>query len=269
MFKKQLLTILALIAILLIPINVRSSASLADRLEYRILLQVESRGEAWLITPQGTRIHMATPQDAWEILRKYSLGITNEDLLEILEEKLYAGSVPEITEPVIAPVIILEPTVSIPTIKEPIITEPIIQPPLNTNEEISMKSIQIIKLKTSKVYKANDYQVNPDGTLKEGSVEPTDQNSIVLGAVCRNDEGNATLRHNVHVTATDKNQNKMIKGTGKDTQGIGAVTKVDGKVVSYYPYKYEFKTVGTHVINFKCQGIEDNITIKNGEEIIW
>ncbi len=52
------------------------SASLAGR----ILLQVQSHGEAWYISPKdGKRYFLARPADAFNIMRKLGLGITNND----------------------------------------------------------------------------------------------------------------------------------------------------------------------------------------------
>ena len=52
------------------------SASLAGR----ILLQVQGHGEAWYISPKdGKRYFLARPADAFNIMRKLGLGITNND----------------------------------------------------------------------------------------------------------------------------------------------------------------------------------------------
>ena len=101
-------------------------------------------------------------------------------------------------------------------------------------------------------YKANDWQVNPDGTMKEGSVAPDDSNSIELGLVCYDANGNDMATPTVTVTATDASQNKTISGTG-------SVKKiyVEGaeKTVHYYPFHYDFRTVGMHAISFTCEGM--------------
>ena len=74
-----------LTALLLItPLFSYSASNLADRLKNRILLQVENNGEAWFVTDDGSRIYMGTPQAAFEILRKYALGISNKDLEKIV-----------------------------------------------------------------------------------------------------------------------------------------------------------------------------------------
>ncbi len=56
--------------------------SLASRLEGRILLQVESRGEAWYVF-NGKRYYMKNGRLAYQIMRYLSLGITNKDLSKI------------------------------------------------------------------------------------------------------------------------------------------------------------------------------------------
>ena len=63
-------------------------ANLSEKLKGRIMLQVESRGEAWYINPDdGRRYYMKDGDSAYEIMRFLSLGITNENL-----EKIEAGS---------------------------------------------------------------------------------------------------------------------------------------------------------------------------------
>jgi hypothetical protein len=50
----------------------------------RILLQVESRGEAWYINPSDNkRYYMQNGEMAYQIMRFLSLGISNQDLSEI------------------------------------------------------------------------------------------------------------------------------------------------------------------------------------------
>jgi len=56
----------------------------ADKLKGRILLQVESRGEAWYIYPvDGKRYYLADGESAYQIMRNLSLGITNQNLQKI------------------------------------------------------------------------------------------------------------------------------------------------------------------------------------------
>ena len=60
------------------------SNSLASRIKGRIVLQVESRGEAWYIHPvDGKRYYLANGDAAYQIMRFLSLGITNDDLRKI------------------------------------------------------------------------------------------------------------------------------------------------------------------------------------------
>jgi hypothetical protein len=58
--------------------------ALANRLKGRIVLQVQSRGEAWYINPKdGKRYYMKDGDAAYQIMRFLSLGITNTDLRQI------------------------------------------------------------------------------------------------------------------------------------------------------------------------------------------
>ena len=56
----------------------------ADQLKGKILLQVESRGEAWYVNPaDGRRYYMKDGSLAYQIMRYQSLGITNDDIRKI------------------------------------------------------------------------------------------------------------------------------------------------------------------------------------------
>ena len=60
------------------------NTQLADELKGKILLQVESRGEAWYINPvDGKRYYMKDGAQAYQIMRFLSLGISNDDLRKI------------------------------------------------------------------------------------------------------------------------------------------------------------------------------------------
>lgn len=58
------------------------SASLSDRLSGRILLQVEEKGEAWYVNPiNEAKYYLGRPADAFAIMRKLGLGISNKDYI--------------------------------------------------------------------------------------------------------------------------------------------------------------------------------------------
>jgi len=58
----------------------------ANKLKGRILLQTESKGEAWYISPKdGRRYYMKDGAAAYQLMRFLSLGITNENLDQIEE----------------------------------------------------------------------------------------------------------------------------------------------------------------------------------------
>ncbi|MFA6410778.1 MAG: CARDB domain-containing protein [Candidatus Buchananbacteria bacterium] len=59
-------------------------ANLTNRLKGKIVLQVQSLGQAWYINPKdGKRYYLKDGQAAYEIMRFLSLGITNTDLRKI------------------------------------------------------------------------------------------------------------------------------------------------------------------------------------------
>ncbi|MFC1787726.1 thrombospondin type 3 repeat-containing protein [Patescibacteria group bacterium] len=58
--------------------------NLVNNLSGRIVLQVESHGEAWYINPNnGRRYYMKDGEFAYQVMRFLSLGITNDDLSKI------------------------------------------------------------------------------------------------------------------------------------------------------------------------------------------
>ncbi len=59
----------------------KTDLNLAEKLKGEILLQVESRGEAWYVNPKdGKRYYMKDGESAYEIMRFLSLGVTNKNL---------------------------------------------------------------------------------------------------------------------------------------------------------------------------------------------
>ncbi len=61
----------------------------ASRLKGKILLQTESKGEAWYVNPKdGKRYYLANGESAYQIMRLLSLGISNNDLEQIGEATL-------------------------------------------------------------------------------------------------------------------------------------------------------------------------------------
>ena len=86
--KKTLLqtTILAIAPLVLFVClyKIASADDLSSQLKGRILLQVESHGEAWYVNPVNSeRYFMGRPADAFRIMRELSLGINNTDIRQI------------------------------------------------------------------------------------------------------------------------------------------------------------------------------------------
>lgn len=62
----------------------RGNSKLVNRLKGRILLAVEKNGEAWYVNPvDGLRYYLENGQAAYELMRNFALGITNENLAKI------------------------------------------------------------------------------------------------------------------------------------------------------------------------------------------
>lgn len=70
---------------------------LSKRLKGRIMLQVESRGEAWYINPKDEkRYYMADGNSAYSVMRNFGIGISNQDLNKIPVSKDYINSLPDL-----------------------------------------------------------------------------------------------------------------------------------------------------------------------------
>ncbi len=84
MNRRLLVTTLLLSGLILTYFNIAGAAPLADRLKGYILLQVQSRGEAWYVIPsESKRTYLANGQVAYSIMSKLGLGITNANLQKI------------------------------------------------------------------------------------------------------------------------------------------------------------------------------------------
>lgn len=76
--KKIFLT--SLIFCIILPNIARSETNLTGR----ILLQVEDKGQAWYVYPaDGKRYNMGRPTDAFDLMKKLGIGISNKDLVRI------------------------------------------------------------------------------------------------------------------------------------------------------------------------------------------
>ncbi len=74
--------IITLVLLFLIPGSfVLGSDNLAQRLAGKILLQVESHGEAWYVNPADyRRYYLGRPKDAFAVMRDFGLGVKHNEL---------------------------------------------------------------------------------------------------------------------------------------------------------------------------------------------
>ncbi|MFA6474683.1 MAG: C39 family peptidase [Patescibacteria group bacterium] len=65
--------------------NWDADAALLERVRGRILLQVENHGEAWYVNPANNRrYYLGRPADAYKIMSRLGVGITDDNLYQIL-----------------------------------------------------------------------------------------------------------------------------------------------------------------------------------------
>ena len=79
--RKRFIILLILVFIFgLTPVDFSSAQGLANRLKGKILLQVESKGEAWYVNPDNEKRHyLGRPADAFNVMRELGLGVSNKD----------------------------------------------------------------------------------------------------------------------------------------------------------------------------------------------
>lgn len=91
-----------------INLGISSNKSLISKVSGRILLQVQSYGEAWYINPlNNRRYYLGRPTDAFNLMRSLGLGITTANLLTVPQGSL-GGSAPA-PAPVSATIVLLSP----------------------------------------------------------------------------------------------------------------------------------------------------------------
>lgn len=77
-------SLVTLITAAILPSSSYAATTLGTRLSGRILLQIESRGEAWYVDPiTKTRFSLGRPDDALAIMRSLGLGISDANLRQI------------------------------------------------------------------------------------------------------------------------------------------------------------------------------------------
>ncbi len=68
------------LAVLCVSYNANAAESISKRLSGKILIQVESKGEAWYVNPDGMkRYYLGRPEDAFNMMRELGLGISEKD----------------------------------------------------------------------------------------------------------------------------------------------------------------------------------------------
>jgi len=80
MIKKIITGCIFLISFIIVN-SVFATENLAEKLSGKILLQIESHGEAWYVNPDNNKkYYLGKPTDAFNLMRNLSTGISNENL---------------------------------------------------------------------------------------------------------------------------------------------------------------------------------------------
>lgn len=79
--KKYLFFFLFSVFVFAVPFCTKAADNLAAQLKGKILLQVESHGEAWYVNPaNGQKYFLGRPTDSFNLMRTLGVGITNKNL---------------------------------------------------------------------------------------------------------------------------------------------------------------------------------------------
>lgn len=136
----------------------------------------------------------------------------------------------------------------------------IIQPPVETQPTITQPVIEQTPMSQAKIE-----IVNPIGRkgirrdfLARQDVKD-EQNYISIGAILYNEDGSVNQNEQMFISTPDETQDKTLDGTGT----LWNNHYVDGQKVPvfYYPFTYQFKTVGDHKIVFTAAGLSTSVTI--------
>lgn len=85
---KKIFLCLSGFVFMFLPLSAFSASNIAEKVKGRILLQVESKGEAWYVEPKtGERYYMANGNSAYNIMRIFGVGITDKDLEKLKKDK--------------------------------------------------------------------------------------------------------------------------------------------------------------------------------------
>lgn len=88
---RKIIILTVSITLLMAPVASLKAETLSNRLKGKILLQTESKGEAWYVSPKtAERYYMANGDEAYNVMRTLGVGITNKDLDKIKASKVLA-----------------------------------------------------------------------------------------------------------------------------------------------------------------------------------
>ncbi|NTU99081.1 cupredoxin family copper-binding protein [Candidatus Falkowbacteria bacterium] len=90
---KKIFLLLLLSAMVCLPLSgVVAATDLATKMSGRILLQVEGKGQAWYVDPSTkTRAFLGRPADAYNIMKSFGLGVSNDDIKKIVTSSGLSG----------------------------------------------------------------------------------------------------------------------------------------------------------------------------------
>jgi putative endopeptidase len=89
MKKRFIVVLLAIFVFSFVRVDAASAENLSVKLAGRILIQTENHGEAWYVNPENNnRYYLARPNDAFSVMSRLGLGISNKDFQALNKDRL-------------------------------------------------------------------------------------------------------------------------------------------------------------------------------------
>lgn len=95
LFPAILFCFIAGTAVIFPFMDIRAADDVANRVAGRILIDVDSSGKAWYVSPADRmRYELGRPEQAWEVMRTFGLGVRNADISQIpAHDEHHTGSI--------------------------------------------------------------------------------------------------------------------------------------------------------------------------------
>jgi hypothetical protein len=248
-------------------ISVASAYSLTERLEGKILLQVEERGEAWYVH-NGLRYYMKDGATAYEMMRFFSLGITNKDL-----EQIPVGTIEVPVASVPEPIVRTEYVTQIVTqtvpqtcpaqIDNTALIKQLQDEIANLNKKLEPKSEPIIPCDTRiSFYTGSTYEKNAESQVWAENLARDLNLSITLPDGYNKGLLKFTSNKSGILDPIDISGNLSGRSTTYQQKSTDGWLIDDNKTLYQRVFDFPTTATGTYAYSFTCEDTVTNVTIR-------